>query len=291
MFGRLCGWMNAQQMANQVIEEARNEGVQFIRGKLSSFSIHQNQLNSATVLTNNGTSVNIDFGNFVNCAGPFAPRVNNFIPNAFPLSLRNEVHAKVIMRDELGVIPSTAPLIIWDDPIDLPWTPSEREDLKSIGGLEAKLTERLPPGVHLRPYPNGYLLMLWDWVHSDKEEESPSEEISYYDLYPEVVLRGLSVAIPGLKPYLDKMPKTMIDGGYYTKSIDNKPLIGPGNIKNLYICTGLSGYGIMGAAGAGELLAKYVSQSSVPDYAAHFLPYRFSDPEYLKRPKINHREL
>jgi len=126
--------------------------------------------------------------------------------------------------------------------------------------------------------------MLWDFVHADiPVPDDPPERIHFEELYPEIVLRGLSVMIPKLKPYIEKLPPgTTVDGGYYTKSPDNKPLIGPiSNIKNYFVCGGLSGYGIMASAAAGELLSLHIlGGGKLPPYAQDFLPERFSNPQY-----------
>ena len=52
----------------------------------------------------------------------------------------------------------------------------------------------------------------------------------------------------------------VVDGGYYTKTPDNLPLIGPlpDAPEGVFVCAGLSGYGVMAANAAGELLARHV---------------------------------
>ena len=52
-----------------------------------------------------------------------------------------------------------------------------------------------------------------------------------HDLYPDVVLRALSVFVPGIQQYWngaagDKLPRPKVDGGYYTRTPENMPLIG-----------------------------------------------------------------
>ena len=41
------------------------------------------------------------------------------------------------------------------------------------------------------------------------------------------MLRGMTAMIPGMEAYIGKSPKAFIDGGYYTKTRENRPLIGP----------------------------------------------------------------
>jgi glycine/D-amino acid oxidase-like deaminating enzyme len=89
--------------------------------------------------------------------------------------------------------------------------------------------------------------------------------------------------VPGLEGYFDPMPKPFVDGGYYTKTADNRPLIGPLNVPGTYVCGAFSGYGIMAACGAGELLAAHVLEATLPAYAGAFEPRRFDDETYLRR--------
>ena len=44
----------------------------------------------------------------------------------------------------------------------------------------------------------------------------------------------------------------------------------------------LSGFGVMAACGAGELLAAHVTDSKLPHYAPAFALERYEDPEYEK---------
>ena len=88
--------------------------------------------------------------------------------------------------------------------------------------------------------------------------------------------------IPGLSVYLGKSPRPRVDGGYYTKTKDNRPIIGKLPIQGTYVIGALSGFGIMSACAAGELLAAYVVADRLPIYAPAFSLERFSDPAYLK---------
>ena len=177
------------------------------------------------------------------------------------------------------------------------WTDEEREFLAEMDPFEASLIEELPAGVHFRPYPGAVnsLIMLWEFVHMDVHPSDPPEDqpILRDHLYPELVLRALSGMVPGFNDYLEAMPPLMVDGGYYTKVPDNMPMIGKvpasdgkGSVMGAYMCTCLSGYGVMGANAAGELVAAQVMgehSSNLPDYADTFDPARWSDEEYTER--------
>ena len=75
--------------------------------------------------------------------------------------------------------------------------------------------------------------------------------------------------------YFEEANGLPVDGGYYCKTPDNRPLIGPLPIKGAYIAGALSGYGVMGSQAAGELIAAHVAGAALPDYATAFSYDRF----------------
>jgi glycine/D-amino acid oxidase-like deaminating enzyme len=86
--------------------------------------------------------------------------------------------------------------------------------------------------------------------------------------------------IPGLHVYVGRGHQAVVDGGYYCKTPDNRPLIGPTQIEGAYLLGALSGFGIMASQAAAELLSAHLLGTSLPDYAAAFHPGRFDDPAY-----------
>ena len=103
------------------------------------------------------------------------------------------------------------------------------------------------------------------------------------DHYPEICMRGISTMIPGLAAYVERMPKPWIDGGYYTKTNDNRPLAGPLPIEGALVHGALSGYGLMASAATSELVAAHIVGGQLPEYAPSFHPARFEDEEYLAK--------
>jgi glycine/D-amino acid oxidase-like deaminating enzyme len=87
---------------------------------------------------------------------------------------------------------------------------------------------------------------------------------------------------PGLQRYFDKAPRPWIDGGYYLKTQENRPLIGPLPVRGAYLVGALSGFGVMAACAAGELLAAHVTGAALPHYAPAFALSRYQDPAYQK---------
>ncbi|MCP5112362.1 MAG: FAD-binding oxidoreductase, partial [bacterium] len=100
--------------------------------------------------------------------------------------------------------------------------------------------------------------------------------------FPSIVLRGASRFIPALGRYADRVPTPVVQyAGYYTRTRENWPLIGPLQPEGLYVVGALSGYGTMCACAAGELCADWMMGGSLPDYARNFHPDRYSDPAVL----------
>jgi hypothetical protein len=81
-----------------------------------------------------------------------------------------------------------------------------------------------------------------------------------------------------------------VDGGMYTKTAENVPLIGPapgpggrGSVRGAFVCGALSGYGIMAAHAAGELAALHATgASSLPAYASLMSPLRYQDDAFTR---------
>jgi glycine/D-amino acid oxidase-like deaminating enzyme len=78
------------------------------------------------------------------------------------------------------------------------------------------------------------------------------------------------------------MPRPQLDGGYYTKTRENRPLIGPLPVEGAYVIGAVSGYGIMSACATGELLAQHILGADLPEYAQALLLSRYEDAEYIK---------
>ena len=199
----------------------------------------------------------IDTRMFVLAAGPLLPGWIDRLGLRVPVV--NELHGKLSFDDDAGVIPRDAPLMIWNDVVDL------------------GESERFPGGVHFRPRGDRSILGLWAY---DTRIEEPRFPPAFDRDYAEIVLRGLTVMVPGLRVYLGRSPTVVVDGGYYCKAPDNRPLVGPTAIEGAYVLGALSGFGIMASQAAAELLAARMLGQPLPEYAAAFHPARFDSPDY-----------
>lgn len=276
---RRCGWFSGQQLGMLLLEEARHAGATLLAGRVTGVKRAGGRVTGVVVRTDGQERV-VATDVFVNAAGPFVNHVAALLDVSLPVF--SERHLKVSIKDTLGVVPRDAPLLIWEDPQQLPWSEEERAWLAESTET-AWLLERFPGGVHCRPEGGAdsqNLLLLWAY-HAEPVE--PVLPLPADDLFPELVLRGMATMIPGLSAYFDPLPRPHVDGGYYTKTRENRPLIGSLPVDGAFILGALSGYGLMAATGAGELLAAHVTGGALPPYAPAFELQRYEDPAYLRQ--------
>ena len=276
--GRRCGWMSVQQLGMYMLERARENGVRLIAARIENIDVAGKKI-QAVHLRKRCQTIEISTQQLVNAGGPLLREVGLMMGVDLPVF--SELHLKMAFKDTLGVVPRDAPMLIWTDPLALSWSEEERAVLAQSEETRSFL-EQLPSGVHTRPEggpDSDVLLGLWAY------HTPPTEPIFPFSIdpgYPEMVLRGLSTMIPGLKGYVERLPKATVDGGYYTKTRENRPLIGKLPMEGAYVLGALSGFGVMAACGAGELVACYVAGSKLPHYASAFALERYRDPDYQK---------
>jgi glycine/D-amino acid oxidase-like deaminating enzyme len=183
------------------------------------------------------------------------------------------------------VVPREAPLLIWTDPQFLEWTEEERLVLQEEeeGRLLLKL---LPGGCHTRPEGGpGSRMILLLWEHR-LERVDLSGGVPWPapldPQFPELALRGLAAMLPGLRAYFGRLPRPRLDGGYYVRTPENRMLVGPTPVSGYFLIGALSGYGLMAALGAGELLAAHLLDLPLPAYAPAFALARYTDPNYQR---------
>ena len=166
---------------------------------------------------------------------------------------------------------------LWTDEVALPWSLEEREALAGSPETEA-LLENFVAGVHGRPDGAGdTVLLYWTYEGGTPDLVLP---VPYDPNYPEITIRGMSMVIPRLAEYFEQIPRPYVDGGYYAKTPENRPLVGPLPLEGAFICSAFSGFGIMTAMSGGDLLAAHVTGKSLPDYAPAFLLSRYDNPQY-----------
>jgi sarcosine oxidase, subunit beta len=279
LHARRCGWFSGQQLGMLLLEQARGAGASLVNGRVTRVCCDGGAVHSVQVASLDGRDLTIDTPLFVNAAGPYAKAVGEMCGISLPIF--SEAHYKIAMEDIRGVVDRNTGLVILDDAQALEWSDEERTELAADESTRW-LTEPLPAGIHLRP--EGYgsaktVLMLWDY-HSAHRFDTPEFPLPDDPFYPEVVLRGMARLAPGLAAYLERLPHSYVDGGYYTKTEENRPLVGPMGVSGAYVCAAFSGFGLMAAPAAAELLAQQITGVSLASYDAAFLPSRYESAEY-----------
>lgn len=272
---RRCGWFAAQQFGMYMLEQALAAGVEHVAGRVAGVHVEGGGVKSVTVETKGGSQV-ISTNQFVIAAGPYQKSVAKMIGVTLPIVC--EPHLKMMFNDHHRVVPRDMGLFIWNDPVMLMWSEEERAALAEDDETRW-LTEEFSAGVHGRPEGDGSTVLL-QWAYRDDALDEPVYPIPLDPQLPEIVLRGMARVIPGLAKYFDPLPKPFIDGGYYARTPENRPLIGPLPVDGAFIIGGFGGFGMQVSCGAGDLLARHVMKKELPSYAPAFLFSRYEDPQY-----------
>jgi glycine/D-amino acid oxidase-like deaminating enzyme len=276
LHARRAGWLSAQQLGMVMLERARAKGVKLLRARLVGVTLAGGRV-TAVEVEQEGERQSLPASEFVIAAGPMQKEIAALIGVDLPVFA--ERHLKISFQDRLGAVPRTSPMLIWLDRLYLPWSQEERAAL--AGEPETRwLLKEFPPGVHARPDGSGArgtLLVLFNYAAGATDVIFPLPEAPHY---AEIALRGAARMVPALAQYLGAGVRSFIDGGYYLKTRENRPLIGPLPVEGAYIAGAFSGFGVMAACAAGDLLARHISAEALPDYAPAFLLTRYGEPHY-----------
>jgi sarcosine oxidase, subunit beta len=269
---RRAGWVSAQQMGANMIERAVAAGTTLVPHEVVGIDVVGDRVGG--VRLDDGST--IDCGAFVNAAGPLITHVAGLLGVRLPV--HSEVHLKVAIRDTVAAMPREAPLTIFSDPQQLDWSEEERRHLTEEG--RSDLIDPMPPACHGRPEggtDSPFVLALWEYARQVRE---PTWPIPQDPLYAEVVVRGMAALFPAFGAYRDRMPHTVVDGGYYTKTVENRPLAGPMGPDGAFLAGALSGFGVMAACGVADLVVAHLTGAALPSHAPAFQLDRYDDPSY-----------
>jgi sarcosine oxidase, subunit beta len=275
LHARRCGWFSGQQLGMYLLERARDKGVRLLPGRVERVRTAGGRVSAVTVRDAGGTR-EISTPRFVVAAGPLLRAVGRLVGAELPVFC--ERHAKIAFDDVLGAMPREAPLTIWTDPVRLPWSEDERAELAA--SEHRRLLDEFPAGVHGRPEGTGEsrsVLLIWTY---DVGPVEPTFPLEFEAAYPEIVIRGMSRMVPAMAGYLSRLPRAFVDGGYYTKTRENRFLAGPLPLEGAYVIGALSGYGLMSSNTAADLLAAHITGAPLPSYAPAFMLSRYDDPAY-----------
>ncbi|MDB5513210.1 MAG: dependent oxidoreductase [Enterovirga sp.] len=270
---RRAGWLSAQQLGALMLEEVRARGGRLLAGRVVDIPIRGGRIHGVEVEAAGGRRT-LPATEVILAGGALQRDLARLIGLDLPIVA--ERHFKVSFADRLGGLPREAPMLIWLDEQDLPWSAEEREALAE--DPEASwLLQRFPAGVHGRPDGASTTLILFNHHGGAVEPTFPLPEPPHY---AEIALRGMSTMVPGLRAYGGSAPRTFVDGGYYVRTRENRPLVGPTPVEGAFLSCAYSGFGIMASWAGGDLVARHVAGAALPADAPAFLLSRYEDPQY-----------
>ena len=267
---RRAGDLSAQQLGAYMLAQSRLAGVSVVRREVLGIEPVAGGL---SLTFSDGSTVRAE--QVLLAAGPFTRSLAQTAGVELPLECVYQ--QKIAFRDADAVIARHLPFTIDLDPQVLDWSAAERAELADSKEYRW-LAQEMPGGVHRRPDggPRGSWVKL-GWAYATTPAE-PVWQPEPDQLFKEVVLRGAARLHPALRRYYGRLPRAMTHyGGYYTRTIENLPLIGPTSLAGLYVLGGLSGYGTMAAAAGGELAAMWIRGEQVPAYGHALAPARYRD--------------
>lgn len=265
---RRGGDISGQQLGQFMLDDLRDSGLRRITAEVVGISAGD----GFTIRLDTGDSIRAD--RLVNAAGPFAPELARMLDVSLPVF--NVLQQKIAFPDAERAIPRDMPFTIDLDPQQIGWTPEDRA-LLAADPDAAFLAGMMPGAIHCRP--DGGDRGSWvklGWAYNEAPQAA-AWDVPLDPRFPEIVLRGAARMNPGLRRYYGKLPRHMHHyGGWYTRTADNWPLIGPMGPEGAYMACGLSGHGTMAACATGELLAAWIAGTELPDYAEPFSLARYA---------------
>ena len=276
---RRGGWLDAHGFGMRLLELARARGVEVLRAEIADVSTDARGVRGVELTSDDGRRT-VETRCFVDAAGPFLADIARMVGLELPVV--TVLHQLVVMPDPHGVVPRDAPYTILMEPQELLWSDEERAWLAEEG-LE-HLTEPMPGALHLRPdgpSDSTWIRLGWPYHRAPAPArwtpDFPSE-------FPEVVVRGAGRLCPGMARYGETMPpRVSVFGGYYCKTRENLPLVGPTEVAGFYLLGALSGYGLMAACAAADALTGWVAAAPLPG-SEYFSTARYDDPEFVSSP-------
>ncbi len=265
-----AGAIDVHGLGSLLLSKAKKAGVRVIQATIEA--IEDRPAGFRLSLSGNTDFPSLDTEKLVLTPGPFINEMAGMLGISLPVE--SILQRKFIIPDVKNIIPRDMPFSIFADPQYLQWSDEERaliEEDPEYGWL----LDEFPAGLHIKPEGTNNIKLGWAY---NRNPESPQWETSDDFDFPNITLRGASRFIPALKPYVDEPPTPIVQfSGYYTRTPENLPLIGPLQKEGLFTVSALSGYGTMAACSAGELCADWMMGVDLPGYADYFHPLRYSD--------------
>ncbi len=257
---RRCGWMDAPRLGRWLLERAEAAGLRRIPLALRELE----------PLPGDRWRIRLEGGRMLEarqCVLATGPALASQLSRlGTEIGVRHEVHRRAWFSDPTGAFPRHYPLTIWEESVPLP-----------VAGSPPG-----PTGAHARPLTEEVGGGFWGlWDVRPLERNPLTGPIEPDPDFPADVLHALGEMLPGLRRVAGGCLHRQSVSGYYCKSPDQLPLVGPWKYPGLYLHGCFSGYGLMVSQGAADILARTLVGQALPAWGAGLDPRRFLDPQYL----------
>ncbi len=267
-----AGAIDVYALGSLLLDRARRAGVEMLQAGVSA--IHQTASGSFELqLGCNGAVETLCAEKLVLAAGPFTSELAAML--GIELPIENFLQRKIVIRDPLRIVPRDMPFTVFADPQHLNWNDEERELIAADPDYRWLLDE-FPAGLHIKPESRNQVKLGWAYNRLPSIPRwEPEDDFDF----PNIVMRGASRFMPALRAYVEELPTPVVQmAGYYSRTPENWPLIGPLEVEGAFAIAALSGFGTMIACAAGELCAAWMTDAPLPGYARNFHPDRYSNP-------------
>jgi glycine/D-amino acid oxidase-like deaminating enzyme len=270
-----AGTIDVYALGSLMLERARRAGVELVQASVSAIDQPSAGGFELQLDTEEGGE-RLSTEKLVLAAGPFTANLASML--GIELPIENFLHRNIVIPDPLGVVPRDMPFTIFADSQRLDWSDEERE-LIADDATYSWLLDDFPAGLHIKPESREQVKL--GWAYNSRAENPLWEPENDFD-FPNIVIRGASRFMPALKAYIDELPTPVVQmAGYYSRTPENWPLVGPLGTEGAFTVAALAGFGTMAACATGELCSAWMTGADLPDYARHFHPNRYSDPDIM----------
>jgi len=267
-----AGTIDVYALGSLLLDRARRAGVEMLQARVSA--IHKPASSRFELqLDSNGAVETLHTEKLVLAAGPFTSELAFMLGVELPIE--NFLQRKIVIRDPLRIVPRDMPFTVFADSQQLNWNDGERELIDADPDYHWLLDE-FPAGLHIKPESRDQVKLGWAYNRlAEKPRWEPADDFDF----PNIVMRGASRFMPALRAYVEELPTPVVQmAGFYSRTPENWPLIGPLEVEGAFTVAALSGFGTMAACAAGELCAAWMTDAPLPGYARNFHPDRYSDP-------------
>ena len=248
---RRAGWLSAQQLGMVMLEAIRERGVKLLRGQVVGVDTAGGRVRTVHV-EQQGERQSLEATHLVLAAGPMLKEMAQHDRRRSADPGRAPPQGQLPRPARLRA--ARRPMLIWLDEQYLPWSDDERAALAEDEETQW-LLGKFPCGRARAPRGNRRPLV----VHRPLQPQTMARPTSSFRCRsrrttPRSRCAACRPWCRRSRPIIGKAARPYVDGGYYIKTRENRPLIGPLPVEGAYVSGAFSGFGVMASCAAGELV-------------------------------------